>query len=112
MERLRTLLGQMGKTLFFRSGSDPLILSEEKRETRKQQRIEELRISNGLPPLMSFRQDSNVPELSRNIQTDLYKLFIKRNQNEDFFRYKMTMEKMRKKIVNLVESLLMTWRIL
>lgn len=38
-----------------RSGSDPLVLSEEKREMRKQQRIEELRNSSGLPPLM--RQD-------------------------------------------------------
>ncbi|CAF0714971.1 unnamed protein product [Brachionus calyciflorus] len=85
MERLRTILGQMGKTLFFRNGSDPLILSEEKRELRKNQRIEELRLSNGLPPIISFRHDSNIPELSRNIQSDLYKLFIKKNQPQDFF---------------------------
>lgn len=34
IESVRTLLGHMGKTLFFRSGLDPLILSEEKREMR------------------------------------------------------------------------------
>ena len=73
----------MGKTLFFRSGSDPLVLSEEKREMRKQQRIDELRNSSGLPPLM--RQDSTIPELSRNVQTDLYKLFLRRNQHQEFY---------------------------
>lgn len=57
MEKLRTLLGQMGKTLFFRSGTDPLILSEDKREMRKQQRIDELRLNSGLPLL---RQDTGI----------------------------------------------------
>ncbi|RNA05873.1 peroxisomal fatty acid beta-oxidation multifunctional AIM1-like [Brachionus plicatilis] len=84
MERLRAILGQMGKTLFFRSGSEPLILTEEKRELRKQQRVEDLRLSSGLPPVMMLRQDSNAPELSRSIQSDLYKIFIKKNQNQDF----------------------------
>lgn len=73
----------MGKTLFFRSGSDPLILSEDKREMRKQQRIEELRINSGLPPLM--RHDSNLPELGRNPATELHKLFMRRSNNQDFF---------------------------
>jgi hypothetical protein len=50
---------------------------------RKQQRIEELRNSSGLPPLM--RQDSSLPELSRNVQTDLYKLFLRRNTQQDFY---------------------------
>ena len=79
------MLAQMGKTLFFRSGSEPLILTEEKREMRKQQRIDELRLSSGLPPLMNSRQDSNVPELGRNVQADLHKLFLKRNPNQGFF---------------------------
>lgn len=82
VEKLRTLLGQMGKTLFFRSGNDPLILSEEKREMRKHQRIDELRLNSGLPLL---RQDTGVPELSRNLQTDLHRLFVRRNPNQDFF---------------------------
>ena len=33
---VRTVLEKMGKTLFFRSGKDPLILSEDQREERKQ----------------------------------------------------------------------------
>lgn len=82
VEKLRNLLGQMGKTLFFRSGTDPLILSEEKREMRRQQRIDELRLNSGLPLL---RQDTTVPELSRNLQTDLSRLFLRRNPNQDFF---------------------------
>ncbi len=85
VEKLGTLLSQMGKTLFFRSGSEPLVLTEEKREMRKQQRIDELRLSSGLPPLMNIRQDSNVPELGRNVQSDLHKLFMKRNPNQGFF---------------------------
>ena len=56
IEKLRNLLGQMGKTLFFRSGSDPLILSEDKREMRKQQRIDELRNSNGKQTIISYQQ--------------------------------------------------------
>ena len=32
---VRTLLENMGKTLFFRSGEEPLILSEDQREARK-----------------------------------------------------------------------------
>lgn len=72
----------MSKTLFFRSGNDPLILSEEKREMRKQQRIDELRLNMGLPLL---HQDNSVPELSRNLQSDLHRLFLRRNPNQDFF---------------------------
>jgi hypothetical protein len=85
VEKLRTLLGQMGKTLFFRSGAEPLILTEEKREMRKQQKIDELRLNSGLPPIMTLRQDSHVPELGRTIQSDLYKLFLRRAPNQDFF---------------------------
>lgn len=84
MEKLREILGQMGKTLFFRSGPEPLILSEEKRELRKLQRVEDLRLSSGLPPVMTFGQDSNAPELSSSLQNDLYKIFLRKNQNKDF----------------------------
>ncbi|XP_005112901.2 E3 ubiquitin-protein ligase rififylin [Aplysia californica] len=38
----------MGKTLFFRSGSQPLILSEEQRAERKRARQEEMSSSSGL----------------------------------------------------------------
>ena len=89
-ERLRTFLGQMGKTLFFRSGTEPLILTEEKREIRKLQRIEELRFSNGLPPL---RQDTHLPELGRNINADINKLFLRRNPNQDFYSLNSETEK-------------------
>ena len=85
IEKLRALLSQMGKTLFFRSGSEPIVLTEEKRETRKQQRIDELRMSSGLPPIMTGRQDSNVPELGRNVNHDLHKLFMRRNANQEFY---------------------------
>lgn len=33
---VRGMLEKMGKTLFFRSGQEPLILSEEQREDRRQ----------------------------------------------------------------------------
>lgn len=33
---VRSLCERMGKTLFFRSGGEPLILTEEQREARKQ----------------------------------------------------------------------------
>ena len=32
---VRTILEKMGKTLFFRSGDEPLILTEEQRDDRK-----------------------------------------------------------------------------
>jgi len=48
IEKVRTLLERMGKTLFFRSGGDPLILTEEQREARKQARLEQIRASHGL----------------------------------------------------------------
>jgi hypothetical protein len=72
----------MSKTLFFRSGRDPLILTEEKRELRKQQRIEELRNNTGM---MLIRSESNVPELGRNNQVDIFKLFQRKVNNQDFF---------------------------
>ena len=62
-----------------------MILTEEKRETRKQQRIEELRLSSGLPPVMSFRQSSNLPELGRNTNSDLNRLFTRKHPNQEFF---------------------------
>lgn len=47
VDRVRTLMDRMGKTLFFRSGGEPLILTEEQREQRKQARIEELQSLSG-----------------------------------------------------------------
>lgn len=48
IEKLRNLLEKMGKTLFFRSGSEPLILSEEQREERIQARKEHIKLNSGL----------------------------------------------------------------
>ena len=36
---VRVILEQMGKTLFFRSGGQPLILNEDQREARVQGRV-------------------------------------------------------------------------
>lgn len=50
---------------------------------RKLQRVDELRLNSGLPLL---RQDSGLPELSRNFQTDLHRLFLRRAApNQEFF---------------------------
>ncbi|XP_041354547.1 3-hydroxybutyryl-CoA dehydrogenase-like [Gigantopelta aegis] len=44
IEKVRVLLEKMGKTLFFRSGGNPLILSEEQREARKCARLEQIKL--------------------------------------------------------------------
>lgn len=86
IEKLRTLLSQMGKTLFFRSGIDPLILSEEQRETRKQQKVEELRNVSMFSPMASISQEANLPDLGRYTHTDLNRMFVRRNlNNREFF---------------------------
>lgn len=75
----------MGKTLFFRSGIDPLILSEEQREMRKQQKIDELR---NISPMASISHEANLPDLGRHVNTDLNRLFLRRNpNNKDFFSF-------------------------
>ncbi len=96
----------LGKTLFFRSGNEPLILTEEKREMRKQQRIEELRLSSGLPPIMAFRQSSNLPELGRTTNTDLNKLFSKRHPTQEFFSFNNLLNKDNAKSGKSAEKLL------
>ncbi|XP_074650952.1 putative 3-hydroxybutyryl-CoA dehydrogenase isoform X2 [Tubulanus polymorphus] len=48
IEKVRQLLEKMGKTLFFRSGGEPLILSEEQREERKKARMEQIKNTSGL----------------------------------------------------------------
>ncbi|KAL5008765.1 hypothetical protein ScPMuIL_014346 [Solemya velum] len=48
IEKVRAMLEKMGKTLFFRSGGEPLILSEEQREDRKQVRLEQIKNSSGV----------------------------------------------------------------
>jgi len=59
IERVRTILERMGKTLFFRSGLQPLVLSETQRSERKKARMDELFQSSGIE---SFR-DMMVPGL-------------------------------------------------
>nr|XP_022329712.1 uncharacterized protein LOC111128407 [Crassostrea virginica] len=51
IQQVRVMLEKMGKTLFFRSGKHPLILSEEQREERKSLRAEQLLNSSGIPCL-------------------------------------------------------------
>ncbi|GAB1609757.1 uncharacterized protein LOC115216963 [Argonauta hians] len=48
IEKGRKFLEKMGKTLFFRSGGEPLILKEEEREMRKQLRLEQIKNSFGM----------------------------------------------------------------
>ncbi|XP_064623519.1 probable 3-hydroxybutyryl-CoA dehydrogenase [Lineus longissimus] len=48
IEKVRVLLEQMGKTLFFRSGDEPLILTEEQREERKKARFDQIKNTSGL----------------------------------------------------------------
>ncbi|XP_064602416.1 LOW QUALITY PROTEIN: 3-hydroxybutyryl-CoA dehydrogenase-like [Liolophura sinensis] len=60
IEKVRLLLEKMGKTLFFRSGGEPLILSEDQREERKRARLEQIRNSSG----MTYFFESTLPALS------------------------------------------------
>ncbi|XP_050404203.1 3-hydroxybutyryl-CoA dehydrogenase [Patella vulgata] len=59
IEKTRKFLEKMGKTLFFRSGIHPLILTEEQREERKKNRIAQIKEMNNsghqcvLLPLLS-----------------------------------------------------------
>ncbi|XP_076442203.1 3-hydroxybutyryl-CoA dehydrogenase-like [Babylonia areolata] len=59
IERVRAMLERMGKTMFFRSGDHPRILSEEQREERKQARLEQLKNSSG----GGLYTDKNIPPL-------------------------------------------------
>lgn len=60
IQKVRIMLERMGKTLFFRSGGEPLILSEEQREERKKARIEQIKSSSGVGHLF----ESMIPALS------------------------------------------------
>lgn len=59
IEKVRAMLERMGKTMFFRSGEHPRILSEEQREERKKARLEQLKSSSG----GGLFTDKNVPPL-------------------------------------------------
>lgn len=48
IEKVRTLLEKMGKTLFFRSGTEPLVLSEEQREERRQVVRDQVKSNSGI----------------------------------------------------------------
>ncbi|XP_006813149.1 putative 3-hydroxybutyryl-CoA dehydrogenase [Saccoglossus kowalevskii] len=62
VEKVRHLLERIGKTLFFRSGQEPLILSEEQIESRKQARREQLRRQRGLMGI----PEVYIPQLGHN----------------------------------------------
>lgn len=88
IERLRALLSQMGKTLFFRSGQDPLILSEEKREIKKYQRADEIR-NCGFSPTANIHNDRYLPDLSRQNHShlDVQRIVLgdsQQHQNREF----------------------------
>ncbi|PVD25961.1 hypothetical protein C0Q70_13627 [Pomacea canaliculata] len=67
IERVRVWLERMGKTMFFRSGHHPLILTEEQREERKNARLKQITNSSGgalymekaVPPL--FHKGNRTP---------------------------------------------------
>ncbi|KAH9502600.1 hypothetical protein Btru_073879 [Bulinus truncatus] len=59
IEKVRKFVERMGKTLFFRSGQQPLILTEQQREERKKARQEEILNSSGLGTFM----DRSIPAL-------------------------------------------------
>uniref|UniRef100_A0A0B7APH7 RING-type domain-containing protein n=1 Tax=Arion vulgaris TaxID=1028688 RepID=A0A0B7APH7_9EUPU len=52
IEKVRKLIEGMGKTLFFRSGQHPLVLTEKQREERKAARQQEIHLSSEVGTLM------------------------------------------------------------
>ncbi|KAK2168394.1 hypothetical protein LSH36_17g09002 [Paralvinella palmiformis] len=80
IEKLRTLMEKMGKTLFFRSGGEPLILTEEQRETRRLARLEQIKNTSGLGtcfesnlPTLSHHGNMNPPQDDENDVDDYFK---------------------------------------
>ncbi|CAL1533879.1 unnamed protein product [Lymnaea stagnalis] len=59
IEKVRKMIERMGKTLFFRSGQQPLILNEQQREDRKKARQEEILNSSGVGTYL----DRSIPAL-------------------------------------------------
>ncbi|XP_070577574.1 probable 3-hydroxybutyryl-CoA dehydrogenase [Ptychodera flava] len=59
VEKVRQFLENMGKTLFFRSGREPLILSDKQIESRKLARREQIRRQRGLMGI----PDVHIPQL-------------------------------------------------
>ncbi|XP_033115849.1 probable 3-hydroxybutyryl-CoA dehydrogenase [Anneissia japonica] len=53
LEKVKLFLEKMGKTLFFRSGKEPLILTPQQIESRKIARREQIRRQQGLPGLLT-----------------------------------------------------------
>ncbi|XP_059178137.1 3-hydroxybutyryl-CoA dehydrogenase-like isoform X2 [Physella acuta] len=59
IEKVRKLIERMGKTLFFRSGHQPLILTEQQREERKRARLDEILNTSGIGTYL----DRSIPTL-------------------------------------------------
>ncbi|RUS83060.1 hypothetical protein EGW08_009199 [Elysia chlorotica] len=70
IERVRKMLEKMGKTMFFRSGLQPLVLSEEAREARKKARQEEMLQSCGVGAFVNRR----IPSLKLEYNNDKEKM--------------------------------------
>ncbi|KAK3702725.1 hypothetical protein RRG08_042711 [Elysia crispata] len=70
IEKVRKTLEKMGKTMFFRSGLQPLVLSEEEREDRKKARQEEMLQSCGNGAFLNRR----VPTLKVKYNDDMEKM--------------------------------------
>ena len=51
---------------------------------RKYQRVEEIRKSSGFSPIAQIREQGNLPDLGRNNNTELNRIFLRRNQNQEF----------------------------
>ncbi|KAK7000050.1 3-hydroxybutyryl-CoA dehydrogenase [Biomphalaria glabrata] len=75
IEKVRKLVERMGKTLFFRSGQQPLILTEQQRDERKKARQEEILNFSGLGAF----SDRSIPALHHSGNDNVQKI-----QNEVF----------------------------
>lgn len=60
LEKVRIFLSRMGKVAFFRSGDDPLVLTEEQRESKKLAFIQQLKENRGTYP----KSKKSIPDLA------------------------------------------------
>lgn len=100
IEKIRKLMSQMEKILFFRSGSVPLTLSEEKINYKRLQRIEAIQSRKELPNTAVCGEEL-LPELTKeNLNSHLNKLNIdKREKETQSINCTICVEKLRNSIL-------------
>lgn len=54
---------------------------------RKLQRADEIKHSSGFSPITQIRQEGNLPDLSRHNHMDISRLFLRKNQNQEFLSF-------------------------